>query len=90
MPGQPSDPLESARNHPEGRQKGGFSRGFNAPSSTFTSGDRHLRVTVLEKMTMMDALYIAGTFVFFALVLAYVAACEALGRDTSSAEDKSL
>lgn len=32
---------------------------------------------------MMDLLYIAGTVLFFALMLAYVRGCEALGRRSS-------
>jgi hypothetical protein len=36
---------------------------------------------------MIDALYIAGTFAFFALMLGYVAFCDRLGR-TSDATDK--
>jgi hypothetical protein len=30
---------------------------------------------------MIDVLYILGTVAFFALMLAYVRACETLGRD---------
>lgn len=37
---------------------------------------------------MMDVLYIAGSVAFFALMLAYVRACEALGHDTDQAEDR--
>ncbi len=31
---------------------------------------------------MLDVLYVAGSVVFFALMLAYVRGCEALGRGT--------
>lgn len=37
---------------------------------------------------MYDVLYVAGTIAFFALMLWYVRACERLGRDVTSAEDK--
>ena len=37
---------------------------------------------------MMDVLYVAGSVAFFALMLAYVRACEALGHDTDRAEDR--
>lgn len=33
---------------------------------------------------MLDLLYIAGTILFFALMLLYVAACEALGKRTAA------
>lgn len=33
---------------------------------------------------MLDILYIAGTFAFFALMLGYVAVCERLGRPAES------
>jgi hypothetical protein len=37
---------------------------------------------------MYDLLYIAGTIVFFALMLAYVAGCQSLGReDDASAQN---
>jgi hypothetical protein len=32
---------------------------------------------------MLDVLYVVGTIAFFALMLAYVRACEALGRGDS-------
>jgi len=37
---------------------------------------------------MYDLLYIAGTIVFFALMLAYVAGCRSLGRDADAAAEK--
>ena len=37
---------------------------------------------------MMDVAYVIGTVAFFALMLAYVRACEALGRDTEGREDR--
>lgn len=37
---------------------------------------------------MRDALYIGGTVVFFALMLAYVRACEALGHDAEQRGDR--
>jgi hypothetical protein len=37
---------------------------------------------------MMDLLYVAGSVAFFALMLAYVRACEALGHDTDRPEDR--
>ena len=37
---------------------------------------------------MMDVLYVAGSIGFFALMLAYVRACEALGHDPDRAEDR--
>ncbi len=37
---------------------------------------------------MMDMLYVVGSVAFFALMLAYVRACEALGHDTDRAEDR--
>jgi hypothetical protein len=36
---------------------------------------------------MIDILYIAGTVAFFALMLAYVAGCERLGRSSDAATD---
>lgn len=37
---------------------------------------------------MYDLLYVIGTFVFFALMLAYVAGCASLGADADTpAED---
>lgn len=35
---------------------------------------------------MLDLIYIAGTIAFFALMLAYVAFCERLGRTDSSVD----
>ena len=35
---------------------------------------------------MIDALYVLGTFLFFALMLLYVAACERLGRGAAGTE----
>lgn len=35
---------------------------------------------------MLDLLYIIGTLAFFALMLAYVAGCEYLGRATHAGE----
>lgn len=35
---------------------------------------------------MIDLIYVAVTVVFFALMLAYVRACEALGRDDQTVE----
>lgn len=37
---------------------------------------------------MLDAVYIAVTIAFFALMLAYVAGCERLGRDGSGEEPR--
>jgi hypothetical protein len=37
---------------------------------------------------MRDLLYLFGTVAFFALMLAYVRACEALGHDTDHAKDR--
>jgi hypothetical protein len=37
---------------------------------------------------MMDVLYVVGSMAFFALMLAYVRACETLGQDTDRAEDR--
>jgi len=37
---------------------------------------------------MMDVLYVVGTVAFFALMLAYVRACEALGHDTERVEGR--
>jgi hypothetical protein len=36
---------------------------------------------------MYDLLYIVGTFVFFALMLAYIAGCASLGAPDAPAED---
>ncbi len=37
---------------------------------------------------MLDAIYILGTIAFFALMLAYVRACAALGRSASTNGDR--
>lgn len=37
---------------------------------------------------MMDLLYVVGTVAFFALMLAYVRVCQALGRDTDGREER--
>jgi len=37
---------------------------------------------------MMDVLYLVGTLVFFGLMLAYVRACEGLGHDADSGEER--
>ena len=37
---------------------------------------------------MLDALYVAITLVFFALMLAYIRGCEILGRETGEEDDK--
>ena len=37
---------------------------------------------------MMDVVYIAGTIAFFALMLAYVRACEGLGRDAEQGKER--
>jgi len=38
---------------------------------------------------MKDIAYIVGTIAFFALMLAYVAGCERLGRQAPDAQQKS-
>ena len=38
---------------------------------------------------MLDVAYVLGSVVFFALMVAYVRACEALGRDSSQQEPTS-
>lgn len=38
---------------------------------------------------MLDAIYIAITIAFFGLMLAYVRACEALGREHADGEHRS-
>jgi hypothetical protein len=37
---------------------------------------------------MADVLYLAGTVLFFAVMLAYVRACEVLGRGTAAAGEQ--
>jgi hypothetical protein len=37
---------------------------------------------------MLDLLYVAGTVVFFAVMLAYVRGCERLGRDAIEEGDR--
>jgi hypothetical protein len=37
---------------------------------------------------MLDVLYVIGTVAFFGLMLAYIRACEALGRDAEHGEDR--
>jgi len=37
---------------------------------------------------MLDALYVIGTVAFFGLMLAYIRACDALGRDAEHGEDR--
>ena len=37
---------------------------------------------------MLDAAYVLGTVAFFALMLAYVRACEGLGRDAEQAKER--
>ena len=37
---------------------------------------------------MMDLLYVVGTVAFFGLMLAYVRACQALGRNTDGKEER--
>jgi len=39
---------------------------------------------------MIDLLYVLGTIVFFVAMLAYIRACEALGHDAESIEDRTL
>jgi hypothetical protein len=38
---------------------------------------------------MWDAIYLVGTLVFFALMLAYVRGCERLGRGAADEEQQS-
>jgi hypothetical protein len=38
---------------------------------------------------MLDAIYVLGTFAFFGLMLAYVRACDALGRTASADVERS-
>lgn len=38
---------------------------------------------------MFDLLYVVGTFAFFGLMLAYVAACARLGRSTDESSQPS-
>jgi hypothetical protein len=38
---------------------------------------------------MLDLCYVLGTVVFFVAMIAYVRACEALGRDSSPEEPSS-
>jgi hypothetical protein len=40
----------------------------------------------MEGRTMLDLLYVLGTIGFFALMIAYVHGCEALGHDSDSVE----
>jgi hypothetical protein len=37
---------------------------------------------------MRDVLYLVGSIGFFATMLAYIRACEALGRDSEHAEER--
>ena len=37
---------------------------------------------------MLDLLYVLGNVGFFALMIAYVRGCEALGRDSDQAEER--
>ena len=37
---------------------------------------------------MLDLVYVLGSVGFFALMLAYVRACEALGHDSDPAEER--
>jgi hypothetical protein len=37
---------------------------------------------------MHDVLYLVGSIGFFAAMLAYIRACEALGRDSEPAEER--
>ena len=37
---------------------------------------------------MLDVLYVAGTVLFFALMLAYIRACEGLGHDAERHEGR--
>ncbi len=37
---------------------------------------------------MMDVLYVIGSVGFFALMLAYIRACEGLGHDTEHGEER--
>ena len=37
---------------------------------------------------MLDLLYVVGTVAFFALMLAYVRACQALGRNTDGRAER--
>jgi hypothetical protein len=37
---------------------------------------------------MLDVLYVIGTVAFFGLMLAYVRACQGLGRDTENGEER--
>ncbi len=38
--------------------------------------------------TMLDLLYVLGTIGFFALMIAYVRGCEALGRESDRVEER--
>ena len=38
---------------------------------------------------MMDLLYVLATLAFFWAMIAYILACEALGHDSESVEDRS-
>jgi hypothetical protein len=44
--------------------------------------------TTEEGQEMMDVLYVIGSLAFFALMLAYVRACESLGHDAEHGEDR--
>ena len=37
---------------------------------------------------MIDLLYVLGTVAFFGLMLAYIRACQGLGRDGAPGEDR--
>jgi hypothetical protein len=39
---------------------------------------------------MIDVLYIVGTLAFFALMIAYVAACDRLGRGRDAANEPTI
>jgi hypothetical protein len=42
----------------------------------------------VEGRAMLDLLYVLGSVGFFALMIAYVRGCEALGRDPDKVEER--
>jgi hypothetical protein len=47
-----------------------------------------LAVSLVGGVSLLDFAYIAGTVVFFVLMLAFVRGCAALGRESNGERDK--
>jgi hypothetical protein len=54
----------------------------------FAPPSQHDSLFLARRHTMLDVVYVVITLGFFAIMLAYIRGCEALGREDTNKEDR--